>query len=132
MRNNTDIVFKALCQSFLNLSEESLPTSDDLSDLTGLSRYAVLKCLHELQEKGLAQKACKGRPKEIIKCQDDSTGEFFDYIVNAGPPIHGWSLTEAGIETETYKMSAAEHKDHLDEMEYERILQDEYNEKFTY
>ncbi len=83
----------ALC----NLFDLRVLPAQSIANATEMSKYKVLKILHELRDDGLVERASQGCPAQV------SYGEITELICDAMPPLNGWALTAKGRETDVYK-----------------------------
>ncbi len=82
----------------------SVLSAKDIANATKMSKYKILKILHELRDEGLVERASQGCPAQI------SYGEITELICEAMPPLNGWALTPKGRETDIYKAVEDEYE----------------------
>lgn len=96
-KKEKEAVFQAMCKMSQNWYGMRVFSSQNIANLTGLSKYKVLKSLHLLRDEGLVQNDCMGRPAIV------SGGEYTELECEAMPPLRGFSVTKKGAETEIFK-----------------------------
>jgi hypothetical protein len=104
---NAKIVFESLCKYSQNWYGVNVITTKSLTEALKISRYKVIKAVHELIDEGLVKKGYYGRPAVM------SYGEVAELAFEAEPPICGWSVTEKGQDTAVYKKACEEYEQSL-------------------
>lgn len=96
-------VFRTLCKFSFNWHGCYVFTSSNIAQSTSMSKYSVLKMLHELRGFGLVKNDCMGRPAIV------SGYEYPELECEAMPPLRGFSLTSKGRESDIYKQEENEY-----------------------
>lgn len=84
-----------------------VPISNILHLEPNITKYKARKALKELINEGLIYYTSQGCPAVV------SRGEYDELMYEAGPPINGYALTEAGFQHDIYKSCQQSETDHM-------------------
>lgn len=107
--SNREKILRYISRIIVDWHDAYVVSAKDIANSTGLSKYKVLKILHELRDEGLVERATQGCPAQI------SYGETVELICEAMPPLNGWTLTHNGHESEIFKTVKKEYIRELEE-----------------
>lgn len=109
MTQNASVVFCKICVCEQHWDAVNVYPVRILSEMTGLTKYAVRKAITELREAGLVQRTCVGRPAV------EAGYEYKELAFEAMPPLHGFGLTKLATETKIFKEAERENEKALKE-----------------